>query len=67
METKKVCQSVLDPLRDRLWLGRCGMNVTLGEVLFGADAEVRVDGASTHGAGLQLGKAGRADTSVTTR
>lgn len=67
MEAEKVCQSVLDPLRDGLRLGRCGVDITLGQILLGADAEVRVDGAAAHRAGLQLGKARRADASVTTR
>lgn len=66
MEAEKVSQSVLDPLRDRLRLGRCSVDVTFWQILLRADAEVRVDGAAAHGAGLQLGEAGRADASVTT-
>lgn len=67
MEAKEVGESVLYPLSERLGLGWTGEEVAVWQVLLGADAEVAVDGATAHGARLELGETRGTDTRVSAR
>lgn len=71
MQTEKVRNAVLDPLRDRLPFGRRARFFRAGravrQIVLGAHAKVALDRTPAHRACFQFAKARRADARVTAR
>lgn len=71
MQTQKVRNAVLDPLRDRLPFGRRARffraGRTVRQVVLGSHTKVAFDRAPAHWARFQFAKARRADARVTAR
>lgn len=71
MQAEKVCNTVLDPLGDRLSFSRrtrlFRTRWTIRQVVLGTHAEVAFDRATAHRTRLKLAKARRADARVAAR
>lgn len=68
MESQKVCNTILHPLRESLWFRRNGFFIAaIGQVLFASNTEVALDWTPTHGAVLQFGEAGSAYAGMSAR